>query len=99
MDRPVSVRRIAPFIERYGVRPDDFVDNPSTFKSFNEFFYRKLKPHSRPIDRDPSSVVFPADGRHLGFQDISKIEGIFVKGQTLDLQSLLNNGALARQFA
>jgi phosphatidylserine decarboxylase len=99
MNRAASSRRVAPFIQRYGVDAAEFVDTPESFKSFNEFFYRKLKSHARPIDPDPNSVVFPADGRHLGFQDISKMEGIFVKGQTLDLQSLLNNGALARQFA
>ena len=99
MNRPVSARRIGAFIQRYKVNSEEFVDSPTSFKSFNEFFYRKLKPAARPIDPDPGSVVFPADGRHLGFQDISEIEAIFVKGQTFDLAALLKNADLARKFA
>ena len=99
MDRPVSARRIAPFIARYGVKREEFVDSPDSFKSFNEFFYRKLKPQARPIDPAPNSVVFPADGRHLGFQEISKIDGIFVKGQSFDLPGLLKSTELAKKFA
>ena len=40
MNRPLSARRIAPFIQRYKVNSDEFVHSPSSFKSFNEFFYR-----------------------------------------------------------
>src|SRR5439155_16818289 len=98
-NRPLSARRIAPFIQRYKVNSDEFVHSPSPFKSFNEFFYRKLRPAARPIDPNPDSVLFPADGRHLGFQDISNIDGIFVKGQTFDLAALLKNADLARKFA
>jgi phosphatidylserine decarboxylase len=98
MDRPISAKRVMPFIARYRLEHTDFADDPRHFKSFNEFFYRKLKPQARPIDPDPNSVVFPADGRHLGFQDISKADGIFVKGQVFDLASLLKDAKLARKY-
>jgi phosphatidylserine decarboxylase len=98
MNRAVSSRRVAPFIQKYGLNSSEFLEHPELFKSFNEFFYRKLKPHARPIDPDPASVVFPADGRHLGFADASKIEGIFVKGQTFDLQTLIQDEKLTAQF-
>ena len=81
MSTPASASRVDPFIEQYGLDPADFADSPQSFRSFNEFFYRKLKPSARPIDPDPSSVVFPADGRHLGFERASDIEGVFIKGQ------------------
>ncbi len=99
MSRSVSARRVLPFIHKYGLDHGEFADEPKTFKTFNEFFYRKLKPAARPIDPDPKAVVFPADGRHLGFEDISKIEGIFVKGQVFDLPSLLHDAQLAKQYA
>jgi phosphatidylserine decarboxylase len=98
MNRTISSRRVAPFIQRYGLNASEFVENPEAFKSFNEFFYRKLKPEARPVDPDPNSVVFPADGRHLGFQDVSKIEGIFVKGQVLDLKTLIQDEKLTHRF-
>ncbi len=97
MSQPDSVSRIAPFIDLYGLDPAEFADDPSSFKSFNEFFYRKLNPSARPIANSP--VVFPADGRHLGFPDISAIDSFFVKGQTFDLPALLGDAALAEKYA
>lgn len=97
MSKPDSASRVSPFIDQYGLDPSDFTEAPSSFKSFNEFFYRKLKPSARPLADSP--VVFPADGRHLGFPDISKIDSFFVKGQSFDLPALLGDKALAEKYA
>ena len=99
MSTPESSRRIAPFIERYGLNPADFAQSPDSFRSFNEFFYRKLNPAARPVDGDENSVVFPADGRHLGFQRASAITGVFVKGQKFNLPALLGDADLAAKYA
>jgi phosphatidylserine decarboxylase len=99
MSTPESRSRIAPFISEYGLNPDDFADSPDSYGSFNEFFYRKLKPEARPVDPDPNSIVFPADGRHLGFQNASEIGGVFVKGQKWDLAALLGDAGLAARYA
>jgi phosphatidylserine decarboxylase len=99
MDKPESAARVRPFIAQYGLDPEDFAQAPESYQSFNEFFYRKLKPTARPIDADESSVVFPADGRHLGFQRASDIAGVFVKGQKFDLSALLGDGELAARYA
>jgi len=99
MSTPESAARVKPFIARYGLDPSEFADPPESYRSFNEFFYRKLKPASRPVDPDESSVVFPADGRHLGFDRASSIEGVFVKGQKFDLPALLGDAGLAAKYA
>ena len=93
-----SRAKVAPFIAHYAVDPEEFADAPESYRTFNEFFYRKLKPAARPIDPDPNAVVFPADGRHLGFQDVSKMDGIFVKGAVFDLGQLLGDATLATRF-
>lgn len=98
MDQPESRERIEPFIRSYGLDPGEFADPVSSFASFNEFFFRKLKPEARPIDAE-ARVVFPADGRHLGFPRISDITSFFVKNQRFDLAGLLGDGKLARRFA
>jgi phosphatidylserine decarboxylase len=98
MDRSVSRRKVLPFIRTYGLDVNEFADPPESFRSFNEFFYRRLKPGARPIDVDPAAVVFPADGRHLGFPDASKIEGVFVKGQRFDLARLIGDEELAKRY-
>jgi phosphatidylserine decarboxylase len=99
MDRPGSAGRVNPFIRDYALDAADFADSPASYRSFNEFFFRKLKPTARPIDSDPSSVVFPADGRHLGFERAAEIEGVFVKGQRWDLTALLGSKELGERFA
>ena len=99
MNAAKSIARIAPFIQRYRVDATEFADPPESFASFNEFFYRKLKPAARPIEPDPSRIVFPADGRHLGFQRASSIDSVFVKGQKFDLPTLLGDEKLAARFA
>ena len=99
MDSERSRDLIAPFIAQYGLDPSDFADDASAFASFNEFFYRRLRAGARPVDPDPDTVVFPADGRHLAVPDAGAMEGFFVKGQTFDLTALLGDPALAERFA
>ncbi|MCI0539826.1 MAG: archaetidylserine decarboxylase [Verrucomicrobiales bacterium] len=98
MDRPGSRKKIEPFISRYGVDAGEFAQAAESFNTFNEFFYRKLKPGVRPIDPRPDVAVFPADGRHLGFPDLSQTEGIFVKGAVFELAELLQDEKLAKRF-
>ena len=99
MSRPGSAARVRPFIEQYGIAEEEHVKAADAFTSFNEFFYRKLKPAARPVDAATDSVVFPADGRHLGFAKASAMEGVYVKGQRFDLGRLLGDDDLADQFA
>lgn len=97
-DRSSSKSKVQPFVEKFGVNQEEFLDPLDSYQTFNEFFYRKLKPEARPIDNSFDSMVFPADGRHLGFQDISKINQIYVKGQAFDLNSFLQSSKLAKIF-
>ena len=85
MDKPESAARIVPFIKQYGLDESEFAEPVSSFATFNEFFYRKLKPSARPIDTDARSVVFPADGRHLLIENIAACADFFVKGVRFDL--------------
>jgi phosphatidylserine decarboxylase len=98
MDSAVSAEKINPFIEKYKLKPDEFQSSPSEFKTFNEFFFRKLKASARPIASEENKIVFPADGRHLGFQDIEDVNYIFAKGQRFNLEELLRDKALAEKY-
>jgi phosphatidylserine decarboxylase len=99
MDRPGTREKIASFIENYDLDATEFLREVDDFANFNEFFFRELKPLARPIDSDASSVVFPADGRHLCVPDLSRNDGLFVKGEMFDLATLLGNNDLAGQYA
>src|SRR5688572_14566475 len=98
MDAPGSCSKVQPFIQKYGLNAVEFADAPESYRTFNEFFYRKLKPGARPIATDPNAAVFPADGRHLGFQNIHEAEGIFVKGAKFNLEKLCGDAALAQRY-
>ena len=99
MDRPGSRRKIGPFIDEYGLDPNEFIRLPEEFESFNAFFSRSLKLEARPVDPNPSTVVFPQTGAHLCVPDLSRCDGLLVKGEMFDLQTLLGDAELAREFA
>jgi phosphatidylserine decarboxylase len=99
MNRPASREKIAPFIREYELDAAEFQKDVQDFANFNQFFYRELKPEARPVDPDPRSVVFPADGRHLCVPDLSQVDGLFVKGEMFDLADLLRDHRLADRYS
>ena len=98
MSQPASKARIRPFIRKYKLDEEEFDSDPESFRSFNEFFSRKLKPDARPIEQENAVAVFPADGRHLGVQDLSANLQFYVKGQKFDLPKLFQSEELAGRF-
>lgn len=99
MSQKGSAHKVLPFIVDYGLDVDEFAKKPYSFKTFNEFFYRALKPGARPIAGDERTAVLPADGRHLAFQNVDAAEGFYAKGQRFDLKAFLGSEELGREFA
>lgn len=99
MSMRASANRVLPFIVDYGLDVDEFAKKPLTFKTFNEFFYRALRPGARPIADGDRVAVLPADGRHLAFQNVDAAGGFYAKGQRFDLKAFLGDEALAAKFA
>lgn len=101
MSQKVSAHRVLPFIVDYNLDVDEFAKKPYSFKTFNEFFYRALKPGARPIADagNERTAVLPADGRHLAFQNVDVAAGFYAKGQRFDLASFFGSEELGREFA
>ena len=99
MNKPESALKILPFITQYNVDADEFAKSAFDYKSFNEFFYRKLKDGARTIAPGDDVAVFPADGRHLAFPDIQAAAGFYVKGAKFSFAELLGDNRLAEKFA
>ena len=99
MNKASSARLVIPFINTYGVDVDEFAKSAFDYKSFNEFFYRALKPTARPIAAGDRVAVLPADGRHLAFANADATPGYYVKGQKFSVAELLGDAALAKKFA
>lgn len=83
--------KILPFIRDFKVDVSEFADSVESYGSFNDFFIRKLKPEARPIEKGEKVAVLPADGRYLVFQDVSQVEGFYVKGKKFDLRRLVDD--------
>lgn len=92
--RRSSAKKIAPFIQAYGIDATEFV--PTQFSSFNDFFIRKLKPEKRPIVSAPHILAMPADGRYFVYPKIGQFQ---VKGQTFSLPDFVQNSAYAHRYA
>lgn len=93
-----SKKKILPFIKKYHIDETEFLYPPYSFASFNDFFCRKLKKEARPIDTSHVRLIAPTDGRFLVYNDLSKSEGIFVKGQKFSLEQFLGNQSLADEY-
>lgn len=57
-DSPGSVREIPKFIKYHNLNMDEVLLDPKEFNSFNEFFYRQLKPGARPVDEDEVYIIY-----------------------------------------
>lgn len=99
MSKPESALRVVPFITQYNLDVDEFAKSPFDYKTFNDFFYRALKPDARPIAGGDDVAVLPADGRHLVFPNIDAAEGFYVKGAKFTVRELLDDEELASRFA
>jgi phosphatidylserine decarboxylase len=63
------------------------------FKTFNEFFYRELKPEARPCSApdNPCIITSPADCRSVVFNTLTTAQSIWVKGREFTVERLLGN--------
>lgn len=93
-----SQKKIAPFIEAFHIDTSEFLEPPSSFQSFNDFFIRKLKPSARPIASGNDVAVLPADGRYLVYENIHAEDGFLVKGHKFSLEELVHNATLAHKY-
>jgi phosphatidylserine decarboxylase len=96
MDLPESADKIASFVEDYEI--DLSEAQKQEFSSFNDFFYRKLKPKSRPFNKDSNIVISPADGKALAYENVDS-QDFIVKGYRFNLYDYLGDSLLAKQFA
>eukprot|EP01113_Clastostelium_recurvatum_P032709 TRINITY_DN4235_c0_g1_i1.p1 TRINITY_DN4235_c0_g1~~TRINITY_DN4235_c0_g1_i1.p1 ORF type:complete len:575 (+),score=184.18 TRINITY_DN4235_c0_g1_i1:53-1726(+) len=99
-DDPKSKKEIPGFIAFHQLNVDEMLDPLDSFKNFNEFFYRKLKPSARPISspEDPRVAVSPADCRINVFPVIDEATRVWIKGRHFTLSNLLLDEDLAKKY-
>ncbi|CAG8443664.1 13311_t:CDS:10 [Acaulospora colombiana] len=100
-DSPHSVRNIPGFIKHYNLNTEELLEpDISKYETFNEFFYRKLKPGARIISEPENGnvIVSAADSRLMVFRDIDLATKYWIKGKHFTVAELLKDEELAREF-
>ncbi|MFA8385533.1 MAG: archaetidylserine decarboxylase [Pelagibaca sp.] len=90
-DSALSRGKIAPMIRDLGIDESEFLKKTGSYKSFNEFFVRHLKPQARPFSVDKNDIVSPADGRVLVFPRLQEDTFVPVKGSQFSIHKMLPN--------
>ena len=68
------------------------------YKSYNDFFCRKIRPELRPVDKNPHHLVSPCDSK-LTVIPIADNTHFTLKHTPYTVASLIQNDALAREFS
>jgi phosphatidylserine decarboxylase len=92
-DDPASASQIEGFINFHQLDMSEVLLPMDQFKTFNEFFYRALKPDARPCSApdNPRIIVSPADCRSVLFDRIDDATKIWVKGREFSVERLLGD--------
>lgn len=95
MDSPLSIPLIEPFIRRNNIDMTQFQD--VRFKSYNAFFTRRIRPETRPVDLNASSLISPCDSKLTAYKIGAK--SIFnIKGSKYRVSDMLRDTFLARRY-
>jgi len=97
-DTRISAKMIKRFVEKYNIDLSECVKGIHDFRSFNDFFTRKLKPEARKFDPDPNLLLSPGDGRMRVLKDIDTRNILQVKGLFYSLDELLLDRELAEKY-
>ena len=95
LDRRVSALAVRPFIRKNHICMDDFEQR--RFRSFNDFFTRRVLPGKRPVDDAPAHLIAPCDSK-LTVYAIRPDSRFWIKGTEYTLEGLLQSRELAERF-
>lgn len=97
-DCRLSAGKIKGFVDRYRIDMSECADGIRDFKSFNDFFTRRLKPEARNFAADPDLLLSPCDGRVRAWKDIDRKNVLQVKGFSYTLEELLADREAAQKY-
>ena len=95
LDSSLSAMFIDDFAEKNGINMFDY--EQQKFRSFNEFFKRKIKPSRRYIPKDDNILISPSDGKVSAYE-ITASSTFIIKNSVYTVQSLLRDKKLAERF-
>ena len=90
-----SIAKIEPFIAEYGINMEEY--EKRSYRSFNEFFTRKIIPGKRPIPEGENILPSVADSK-LTYYKIEKDLSIKIKNSIYTVQELIQDKELAEEY-
>ena len=94
--RKSSAKKIPGFIREHNIDMSDYEDRE--YKSFTDFFTRKIRYGKRPVDMTPEALISPADSKLLVYE-IEKDTTLRIKGRTYTADEILADSENAGEFA
>ena len=95
LSTPLSCLLIEPFVRKNKIDMSQY--EPVKYKSYNDFFIRKIKAKLRPVDANPHHFISPCDSK-LTVLPITEDRRFILKHTTYTVASLLKNEKLARKY-
>lgn len=95
---PLSRRWIAKFASAYQIPVHEAEKKLEEYATLNEFFTRRLKPGSRPVDASSGALVSPVDAKITACGTIEDGLMLQVKGQDYTIEELLGGSPRISQY-
>lgn len=95
-DSRASQKMIIPFIRRAKIDMSEY--EPAAYRSFNDFFTRKIRPEVRPTDMTPEHFISPCDAK-LYIYEINEHSVFKIKNSFYSISSLVKNNRLASEYS
>lgn len=86
-----SQQQIGQFVAEHGINIEEIELPLSHYRSFNDFFIRKLKSGQRPFEPDPDVFCSPADAKLLVYPSLKDEQELEIKGASFTLSALLGS--------
>lgn len=96
LDSCLSRIFIGRFVRSHGINMAEY--RPKKYRSYNDFFTRRILPEARRVERAPEVLVSPCDGR-LSVYKIEDDSSFFIKHTPYTTESLLRDPELASAYA
>jgi phosphatidylserine decarboxylase len=96
LNSKLSASYIYTYAEKHNIDMFDYEDK--IYRSFNDFFTRRLKTGRRVIDGDGSALICPSDGKVSAYR-IADSDMFVIKNSVYNVASLLRDKKLAKKYA
>lgn len=95
LNLPISKWLISPFVKKNKIDLSEYQEQE--YRSYNDFFIRKIKEGSRKIDQQPNHLIAPCDSK-LSVYSIHSDATFQIKDTFYSMESLLRSKKLAKHY-